>query len=790
MQELCHAHSQPNVSKGGPPAALDGKGFTRDRANTSPEGVADGSRRPVADRRWPPAGSGALRNSVIAGQSLENDDGKHVEAECSSSGVKHFLLLALGATGVVFGDIGTSPLYTFTGIFVDALHEDMPTPIEVTRAFSMIFWTLTWVVCLKYVFLVLRVSHHGEGGTFALMQRILLAAENDGIPFTATAKSIIVFLSMLGCAFIAGDGCITPVISVLGAVEGIPAGVGVNWHVAIAICTLVVIFMVQRRGSHVIGMCAGPVMTCWFVTIAMLGVYNIIKHPEEAKLVLGGLSPVAVYNFWTRGEFSGVAAWRSLAGVALSVTGAEALYADMGHFGSGPISLSWFALVYPCLVLQFVGQATALCVRPEGVSRPLFNTVPDGLQWPMVVLATLATMIASQAMISGLFSLLTQAHALEFLPRILVMHPNPNEQGQVYIPEVNWFLCVMCIAICFFYKTSSALAGAYGIAVTSTFLVTTAMMALVFRYVWHWPLPITLLVIIPMLVLDVALWSANVLKLVDSGWVPVLIAVVFCTLMHTHLWGRRQEQSVMAREAENEAAEMKSNGSVRSLATLSTLPALQFVLGSSQLVRTEKTAVFLTPYSWRVPRTVGTLAELVGSLPKTLVLLSVRFEDVPFVSEEQRASFVALGAGLFSVTLHFGYAEPLTPERLAVHKALAQAAENHAIEHPELAPLIHLDRLGNCMLNDDVLTGVSEDLESHVVEGHRLREHEYTFRNRGPAFVLHKLSYAVQPGPCHGFLDRLRIALYSFIVLNARQPISFFGLQCANTLELSVVRFL
>jgi len=389
-----------------------------------------------------------------------------------------------------------------------------------------------------------------------------------------------------------------------------------------------------------------------------------------------------------------------------------------------------------------------------------------------------------------LFSLLTQAHALEFLPRILVMHTNPNEQGQVYIPEVNWTLCFMCVLICFFFKTSSALAGAYGIAVTSTFLVTTALLWLIFRCVWHCSLPVALLAITPILVVDVALWSANVLKIVDSGWVPVAISVVVCFLMHTHLWGRKREQSVMAREADNEAVHMRTTGSVHTLATLSTVPALQSVLSSSQLVRTDRAAVFLTPYSWKVPRTLGVLAELVGSLPKTLVLLSFRFEDVPFVSDDRRSSFAALGEGLFCITLHFGYAEPLTAERLAVHTGLARVAQKHSIQHPELIPLVDLDRMGNCMLDEEGLPAeVSNDLESQT-EACSARRHEFDFRSHGPAFVLHKLDYALQPGADHGVFDRLRIGLYSFIVLNARKPIRFFGLERANTLELSVVRFL
>jgi KUP system potassium uptake protein len=424
------------------------------------------------------------------------------------------------------------------------------------------------------------------------------------------------------------------------------------------------------------------------------------------------------------------------------------------------------------------------------VAKPFYNAVPRELQWPVVVLATFATIVASQAMITGLFSVLTQAYALKFLPRIEVLHTNPDEQGQVYIPEANWALCTMCIAICVAFRSSSRLAGAYGIAVTSTFLVTTCLLWLVLRHVWRWPLLLSLMVIVPLLLIDMALWSANVLKIIDSGWVPVVISAFLCLLMHTHHWGRTLEESVMADEAEAEARELQTSGVVTKLVTL---PALQSALRAPGLVtRTDKVAVFLTPHAWRVPRTVGALATRLGCLPRTIVLLSVRLEHVPFVSEEHRASLKVRGEGIFSVVLRFGYAEPLTAERFAIHRVLAGLARGSAKAHPELVPLAALDR--------------QEDEREKETCGQEERSIEETFAaeegrsvaaaasmpqgQHGPIFVLNKVHYESMPDVGHGLWDRFRIALYSFVVLNARKPIRFFGLEGGNTMEISGVRFL
>uniref|UniRef100_A0A7S2PGD0 Potassium transporter n=1 Tax=Zooxanthella nutricula TaxID=1333877 RepID=A0A7S2PGD0_9DINO len=650
----------------------------------------------------------------------------------------------------------------------------------------MIFWALTFVVGFKYVCIVMSVSHHGEGGTFAMTSKILESSEQDGKPVGKTMRAAVTFLGMLGLALLAGDGCITPPVSVLGALNGIPLAISADAQVAIAVVVLLFVFLVQRRGSDFIGRIAGPVMIVWFAAIAALGIYNLFQHPGAAKLVAHGLNPSCLVSFWTQGRYRGADAWRSLAGVVLSVTGAEALYADLGHFGRGPISAAWFGLVYPCLVVQYMGQAASLCVNGRGVNNPFFQAVPREMLWPMTILAVFAAVIASQAMISGLFSLLAQAQAFKLVPRILVLHTNPDQQGQVYIPEANWALCIACLAMTIGFKSSDSLAGAYGITVTSTFLISSILLWTVMRRVWGWRMLPALLLTVPIAVVDAALWSANVLKIVDSGWVPVVISVCLCFLMHTYQWGRGREESVMARQLEAETSELQRQGAPVALATVATLPGLQAALDHSLLARTGKAAVFLTPYEWRVPRTLGALASLLGSLPQTIVLLSVSFEAVPFISDEHRAAFTALSSGVYSVVLYFGYAEPLVAGTRAVHKALARLAREHCDEHPGLRSLTTLDGENEASPMASREAGASA---AELGAGGRGAAASGTTDLQGSTFVVSKVHYACFPDAKHGWWNRVRVAVYRFLVTNARSSIRFLGLEGEETVEISVVRF-
>mmetsp|Transcript_47987 Transcript_47987/g.102762 ORF Transcript_47987/g.102762 Transcript_47987/m.102762 type:complete len:830 (+) Transcript_47987:62-2551(+) len=786
--------------------AVRNEEFVLTRATNSTPELGDFS-RPAELRRGRFTGASHALSRGGDAMSVQHKDHSDLgEGPSKASKVCHFMLMMLGATGVVFGDIGTSPLYTYAGIFVEALDDKHPSSRDVVDAFSMIFWSLTLVVGVKYILIVMRVSHHGEGGTFALLQSIL--GTSNVRPWM---RSSVIFVGMLGVSFVAGDGCITPAVSVISALEGIPADIGQSGKVGLSVVILLFIFCMQSVGSKAIGLVAGPVTVLWFLSIAGLGLYNLITRPEAGLQALSGLSPLAFINFWTTGHYRGVAAWRSLAGVVLSVTGAEALYADMGHFGAAPISFAWLLLVYPCLVLQYMGQTAALIDKPGGVTSPFYNAVPEEVIWPVIILATAASVIASQAMISGLFSLMAQAQALKFLPRIKVKHTDPDEKGQIYIPEANWTLCFMCVLIAVIFKSSAKLSGAYGIAVTSTFMLTTTLLFVVLRYVWKWNIILCLVLIVPIFVFDLLLWTANLLKVVQSGWVPMLIASVLCILMATHRRGRLLEERVMHLEHETFTQEFQRTGRIPSLSQICSIEGLLAALEHSDVVRGDRAIVFLTPLVSRVPRTVGALASLLGYVPRVVILLAIHYEeDRPFVTEALRASLESHGAGIYSVVMRFGYAEPVTAEQARIRKVLAEISHRVSDKYPDLNLLSNIADAGaidNSLLHmsssDSSSSSASSsdiasdsDLEmsnannypnySQYSNGQSINAHE------GPsaAFVLHKVQYAKRPGVKHGCFAQLQLDLYSFMVLNARKAITFFGLEGDDTLEISVVRFL
>jgi KUP system potassium uptake protein len=668
----------------------------------------------------------------------------------------------------------------------------------------MIFWLLTFVVCFKYIGVLMRVSHHGEGGIFAITQILTAEKDEKGEPkLSSGARGVVLFLAMLGGSLIAADGVITPVQSVLGAFETTPAPTGEC--VSMAVAVLAFIFMIQRRGSHVIGLVAGPIMVIWFLVIGGLGLFNMLQHPDEARAVLLGLNPANIVTFWTSGPFAGLRAWRSLSGVTLAVTGAEALYADMGHFGARPIMLAWFGLVYPCLVLQYMGQTVMICINPAGSTNAFTNAIPEGLGVPMMILSILAAIIASQALITGLFTMFTQAYALKMVPRLQILHTNPYHQGQVYIPEINWAICTACVVICVIFQTSANLSNAYGICVTCCFVVTTCLLGFVLRKVWGWCWLAVLSIILPMITIDVMICSANLAKVFDKGWIPLVIAAALLLLMNTHRWGRDHEEAIFAEEARREDVLVTRNLNVSSectepqeqarapcLATVSTVPGLLRILRSGGLVRTPTACVFMTACGWRVPTTVGALAAM-GWLPEAIVLLSVKFEDTPFVEEAERSAFVAHGEGVFVVVLRFGYAEPLTAARIGVHAAMARVAREQLEDHPALAPLLSLAQPGlgaDAPPSPERAAGSASARHRADPElgGEAWQQHRQRQQHGSATIVLGKLHYA--PRPEHGGLVKLRIRLYSFFVLNARKAITFFGLEECNTMEISVVRFM
>jgi KUP system potassium uptake protein len=446
--------------------------------------------------------------------------------------------LALAAIGVVYGDIGTSPLYAMKEAFSEhAAHAVPLTHDNVLGILSLVFWSLNFVVSFKYLALVMRADNRGEGGILAL----LALARPGGRP---RGRGILLLFGLFGAALLYGDGVITPAISVLGAVEGLQVAtpIFVRWVVPIAIVIITALFMVQRRGTAGIGKIFGPMTTLWFICIALLGIRGIAMNPE----VLHALNPWHAITFFGREGWVG---FTVLAAVVLVITGGEALYADMGHFGPRPIRIAWFAVVLPALVLNYFGQGAWLLDHPESVTDPLFNPffqlVPTWALYPMIVIATGAAVVASQALISGAYSLTQQAMQLGFAPRMRLIHTSATLKGQIYMPGVNTALWLACVALVLAFGSSSALAATYGVAVTGTMLTTTVLFAYVMRMKWRWPMWLVVLLTVVFIAVDGAFFAANLLKVPDGGWFPLVAALLVFLLMSTWKRGRRQVTAIL-----------------------------------------------------------------------------------------------------------------------------------------------------------------------------------------------------------------------------------------------------
>ena len=441
----------------------------------------------------------------------------------------------VGALGVVYGDIGTSLIYTLREC-LKAAGGGNATEV-VLGLLSLVFWALMIVVTAKYVLLVMRADNDGEGGIMALLG-LAAHSEND-----ERRRTALLMTGLAGAALFYGDGMITPAISVLSAVEGLEVAAPLlkSYVIPITIVVLIGLFVVQSRGSERIGAYFGPVMAVWFVVLAVAGLMQVLRDPGE----LAALNPAHALNFLTGHGWIGFLA---LGSVFLAMTGAEALYADMGHFGRGPIRLDWFALVLPALVLNYFGQGALVLAHPEAADSPFFKLFPDWGLWPVVLLATAATVIASQAVISGAFSLSQQAMQLGLLPRLDVLQTSEEAIGQVYVPQINWLLMVCVLGLVLSFGSSDNLAAAYGIAVAGTMVITTSLLAVVARRLWRWSLPVTAAVIGFFLVVDVAFFLANAVKIPQGGWFPLLIGAMVFTLMST--W-RRGRQIILERTSED-----------------------------------------------------------------------------------------------------------------------------------------------------------------------------------------------------------------------------------------------
>ncbi|KAB0485009.1 KUP system potassium uptake protein [Pseudomonas reinekei] len=561
------------------------------------------------------------------------------QARSQTAGAEHSAAKPIGmlvaAVGVVYGDIGTSPLYTLKEVFsggygVPVNHDG------VLGILALIFWSLIWVVSIKYMMFVLRADNQGEGGIMALTALARRAAAGH-----AKLRSLLVVCGLIGAALFYGDSMITPAISVLSAIEGLGLAFdGIDhWVVPLSLVVLVALFLIQSHGTARIGILFGPIMVTWFVVLGALGVYGILQHPE----VLQAMNPVWGVRFFIVHPGMGVAI---LGAVVLALTGAEALYADMGHFGRKPIARAWFILVLPALVLNYFGQGALLLGDPEAARNPFYLLAPSWALIPLVGLATLATVIASQAVISGAFSLTRQAIQLGYIPRMHIRHTSSAEQGQIYIGAVNWALMVGVILLVLGFESSGALASAYGVAVTGTMLMTTILVSAVILLLWKWPPVLAVPILLGFLLVDGLYFAANVPKIVQGGAFPVIAGLALFVLMTT--W-KRGKQLLVERIDEGG------------------LPLDIFI--SSIAVqpphRVQGTAVFLTARPDAVPHAL--LHNLLHNqvLHEQVVLLTVVYEDIPRVPPNRRFEIDSYGEGFFRVILHFGFVdEPDVPQAL------------------------------------------------------------------------------------------------------------------------------
>ncbi|HKD10606.1 MAG TPA: potassium transporter Kup [Thermoanaerobaculia bacterium] len=539
----------------------------------------------------------------------------------------HLATLCLTALGIVYGDIGTSPLYALRECFAGE-HGVPPTPANVLGVLSLVFWSLVIIVTLKYHVYVLRLGNRGEGGILALMGLVQRRGKKR-----TRLRVVLVLLGVFGAALLYGDGIITPAISVLSAVEGLEVATHVfePYVVPITIVILLTLFLFQRHGTAGIGSVFGPVMLLWFVTIGVLGVASIVRHPA----VLAAMSPAHAWTFFRQ---NGGRGFLVLGAVFLVATGGEALYADLGHFGERPIQIDWFGLVGLSLTCNYFGQGALLIHDPQAVSNPFFRLGPAWALYPLIVLATLATIIASQAIISGAFSLTYQAVRLEYLPRMEVVHTSETEKGQIYIPVVNRLLAGLTIALVLAFQRSANLAAAYGMAVTTTMVITTILAGVVSRERFGWSVAAAAAVTVGFLVVDLAFFGANLAKIGHGGWFPLLVAAVVFTVMTTWREGRRL-----------------LNRRLRDVL----IPLEKFIAEAraSKPATVPGTAVYLSIVPDLIPGSLRHNFDHNHVLHEKIVLLTVVTEEVARVEPEKRVETEPIDQRFRRVLLHFGYKE-------------------------------------------------------------------------------------------------------------------------------------
>jgi KUP system potassium uptake protein len=560
------------------------------------------------------------------GSDEESHEGHHIEGSLAK--------LTVGAVGVVFGDIGTSPLYAVKETFRG--HHPLPVDqLHVFGVLSLIFWSLMLIVTFKYVLLVTRADNKGEGGSMALLA--LITRKTGG----GKRSGLLVMLAVTATALFFGDAMITPAMSVLSAVEGltvVDARFG-SLVLPIAVAILVGLFMVQSRGTEAISKFFGPIVLLYFATLSVLGIIQLVQHPQ----VLAALSPLYAVLFF---ENDPLLAFLSLGSIVLAVTGAEALYADMGHFGRRPIGGAWMWIVLPALTLNYFGQAALLMRMPEAAENPFFLMAPDSMRLPLVILATLATIIASQAMITGAFSVVQQSVQLGMMPRLKISHTSASAYGQIYVPVVNWALMILVLLLVLTFQKSSNLAAAYGIAVMGTMFISTLMIGVLTAKVWNWPKWRVYLVTGTFIVIDGAYLSSNLIKVPEGGWLPLLVAAVIFVLLTT--WAKGRELMIARlREA--------------------AMPVKVFIQSAaSSATRVPGTAVFMTSAADGVPHALLHNLKHNKVIHDRVILLTVKIADMPYVEEDSRCRLEDMGDGFHRLIVKYGFMqEPDVPAALA-----------------------------------------------------------------------------------------------------------------------------
>jgi KUP system potassium uptake protein len=600
--------------------------------------------------------------------------------------------LTLGALGVVFGDIGTSPLYALQTVFAADHHSIRPTEAGVYGVISLVFWSITLIVSVKYVTLIMRADNEGEGGIMALIALV------QGVSLRGRwTKMGLVALGIFGASLFYGDGMITPAISVLSAVEGLKVAAPSleSLVVPITLVIITILFAIQRFGTGAVGKLFGPVMGLWFTVLAISGLGQIVDQPE----ILKALSPSYAVSFFA--DHFGTA-FIALGSVVLAVTGAEALYADMGHFGRSPIRRAWFLLVFPALTLNYLGQGALILASPKAIDNPFFLLMPHWARIPMVLLATVATVIASQAVISGAFSVTRQAVQLGFLPRVTIRHTSREEVGQVFAPGINAILFVAVVALVVGFGSSSALASAYGIAVTGTLAIDTILFFVVVRMLWRKPVWMVALGLAVFLTVDLAFFGANIPKVVHGGWFPLTIALVVFTILIT--WQRGRE--IVSRNREKEEGPLR---------------AFVEEVRECEVHRARGTGVFLNANRETTPLALRELFEHTRTLPHAVVIISIETMRVPHVPPEERVTIDDLGYsddGISHVSARIGFQDdPDVPTllRLSADAGLERKVD---LENPSYylsqITIVPTDKRGLKMWQKRMFVAISRNASSPV----------------------------------------------------------------------------